>query len=228
VLRPCIDRFNAFVSWVKKGRRVRLQGNIIKVNFGSLLAVTDGWINIDGSPHVLFAGWPTSFLKLLYRVSDARNWCGEEDLYIHCLRTHRFVHHNLEYGLPFPTESVDYLFSSHVLEHFYRDSAESIVADIYRVLKKGGRCRFCVPDLQHAFDLYREGQRERSLTYFFEPRAGTYNQHRYMYDFELLADLLQRAGFHSIEKCEYRCGMLPDLDRLDNRPDETLYIECMK
>jgi predicted SAM-dependent methyltransferase len=228
VLRLCIDQFNAFVSWAKKGRRVPLQGDTIKVNFGSSLAVTEGWINIDGSLHVLFAGWPKPFLKLLYRVSDARNWCGEENSYIDRLKNYSFVHHNLEYQLPFPAESVDYLFSSHVLEHFYRDSAERVVGEIYRVLKKGGLCRFCVPDLQHAFELYREGQRERSLSYFFEPRSGTYNQHRYMYDFELLAKLLQKAGFHSIEKCEYRHGMLPDLDRLDNRPDETLYVECLK
>jgi SAM-dependent methyltransferase len=228
LLRWGIDQANGLIAWTKKSRRVRPRGETVKVNFGSSLVVVDGWFNVDASPHVLFAQWPKPFLTLMYRASNAANWCGDRDTYLRQLTQNRFIHHNLEYGLPFETESVDYIFSSHVLEHFGRDLAERILADAYRALKKGGRCRICVPDLRHAFRLYQEGRREQALAYFFLPANGAHHQHRYMYDFELLASLLSAVGFHSVERCNYRCGHVPDLDRLDNRPDETLYVECSK
>jgi len=223
-----IDQGNSLITWTKKSRRVHLNGGVVKVNAGSSLSVTDGWVNVDGSPHVLFAGWPQPVLKLLYRVSDARNWCGEPSHYLRQLKSHSFVHHNLQYGLPFPSESVDYVYSSHVLEHFYLDVAEHVLRDVHRVLKIGGRCRVCVPDLQHAYGLYAQGQKEKALSYFFEQRRGEFNRHQYMYDFDLLAALLGKVGFRSIERCAYRQGLVPDLDRLDNRPEETLYVECVK
>jgi SAM-dependent methyltransferase len=215
--------------WMRKSRRIVPRADVIKVNLGSSLMVTDGWINVDGTPHVLFAGMPKPILRLLYRVSDAKNWCGEEEHYVNQLKKHVFVHHKLEYGLPFPDGSVDYLYSSHVLEHFYPDAAERILRDAYRVLKSGSRVRLCVPDLRHAFELYEQGFKERALDYFFvSSKAGSFHQHRYMYDYELLGALLRRVGFASVEKCGYQKGLVPDIAFLDNRPDETLYIEAIK
>ena len=228
LLRWGIDHANGVITWTKKSRRLHPEGQTVKVNFGSSVFVVDGWLNVDASPHVLFAQWPKPFLALMYKASNAANWCRERDIYLSQLSRNRFIHHNLEYGLPFETGSVDYLFSSHALEHFRRDVAEHILADGYRVLKKGGRCRICVPDLQHAFRLYKQGNTEHALSYFFSSLDGAHHQHRYMYDFELLANLLTKAGFHSVERCDYRSGLVPDLDRLDNRPDETLFVECSK
>jgi len=31
-----------------------------------------------------------------------------------------------------------------------------------------------------------------------------------------------------IERCAFQQGLVPDLDRLDNRAEETLYVECVK
>jgi len=207
---------------------VHLNGGVVKVNAGSSLSVIEGWINVDGSPHVLFAGWPSPVLKLLYKLSDARNWCGETETYLRQLKRYDFVHHNLEYGLPFSDDSVDFVYTSHVLEHFFLESAENVLRDIYRVLKIGGRCRVCVPDLQYTYLLYAQGHKEEALSYFFGHRNGEFNKHRYMYDFELLAALLEKVGFRSIERCAYQQGLVPDLDRLDDRPEETLYVECVK
>lgn len=228
ILRRCVDKTNLLIGWAKKRRRLRLNGSLVKVNAGSSLCVTAGWINLDGSPHVLFAGWPPPFLRLLYMVSDARNWCGDQELYLKQLKGHFFLHHNLEYGLPFSDESVDFMYSSHVLEHFYPYVAEHVLRDAYRVLKNGGRLRVCVPDLKHAYELYGQGHKEKALSYFFEQGHGEFNRHRYMYDFELLAALLGKVGFRSIERCAYQQGLVPDLDRLDNRPEDTLYVECVK
>ena len=228
MIRRLIDQGNSLIAWTKKTRRVHLNSGVVKVNAGSSLSVTEGWINVDSSPHVLFAGWPNAILKLLYKVSDARKWCGEPETYLRQLKSYDFVHHNLGYGLPFSDDSVDFVYSSHVLEHFHSFAAERLLRDVHRVLKKGGRLRVCVPDLQHAYGLYVQGHKEESLSYFFEPRSGEFNRHRYMYDFDLLAALLAKVGFGSIEKCAYQQGLVPDLNRLDSRPEETLYVECVK
>lgn len=228
MIRWCIDQFNLLIGWTKRSRRIHPRGTVVKVNAGSSLMVTDGWINVDGSPHMLFARWPEPLLRLLYRVSDAKSWCGGLDQYVRKLKSHVFVHHNIEYGLPFSSGSVDFIFCSHVLEHLYPQVAEHFLRDAYRVLKKGGRCRLCVPDLRHACRLYSRGRKEEALSYFFEPRSGDLNRHRYMYDFEMLAALLDKVGFGSIEKRAYQQGLVPDLNRLDNRPEETLYVECVK
>jgi hypothetical protein len=78
-IRGCIDRANGLIARINKSRRIHPQGDTVKVNFGSSLAVTDGWINVDGSPHVLFANWPKPFLALMYKASNAENWCGTKN-----------------------------------------------------------------------------------------------------------------------------------------------------
>jgi hypothetical protein len=40
--------------------------------------------------------------------------------------------------------------------------------------------------------------------------------------------LLREAGFSEVQRCRYREGRCPDLDRLDNRPEETLFMEAVK
>jgi hypothetical protein len=49
-----------------------------------------------------------------------------------------------------------------------------------------------------------------------------------MYDFDLLRSELTKAGFSKIERRSYRDGDVPDIALLDNRPEETLYVEATK
>jgi hypothetical protein len=49
-----------------------------------------------------------------------------------------------------------------------------------------------------------------------------------MYDFDSLASLLNKYGFSVREKRRFREGITPDIDRLDNRPEESLYVEAQK
>lgn len=52
--------------------------------------------------------------------------------------------------LPFANEQFDIVFSSHVLEHFSRDSWHSILREWLRVLKFGGQLRLVLPDIRWA------------------------------------------------------------------------------
>jgi hypothetical protein len=90
--------------------------------------------------------------------------------------------------------------------------------------------RICVPDLAHAMALYQRGEKDAALSYFFnaDPTEGYFFQHRYLYDFELLARLLAKHGFAEVKRCGFREGGMPDIEHLDNRPEETLYVEATR
>lgn len=58
------------------------------------------------------------------------------------------MRHNLKKGIPFPDQSVDGVYHSHLLEHLDRDVVPGFLAEVKRVLKPGGVHRIVVPDLE--------------------------------------------------------------------------------
>jgi predicted SAM-dependent methyltransferase len=227
-MRTFINWVTYWVAWFRKGRTVVVREHPVKINLGSGLTVARGWINLDGSLNAFLAGWPRLVLKYAYQWSDCRQWYSRDE-YVRILTSHVFVHHRMEYGLPFSDGTVEYAFSSHMLEHCFRDDAERLLREVVRVLRPGGRFRLAIPDLEIALGLYHNGEKARALEYFFSPtRGGALNRHHYMYDFELIRNLLEKAGFVEVSRCSYRCGQVPDIDVLDNRPEETLFVEAVK
>jgi SAM-dependent methyltransferase len=156
VLKQIIDAANRCITFVKRHRRVKLDDDVVKLNLGSGLSVASGWVNIDASLNALFAGWPTPVLRLLYRWAGARKWYPEGQ-YVKILKEYIFLHHDLEYGIPFADESVNYIYTSHWLEHLFLDHADRLLREAYRVLKVGGTVRICVPDLDFAVSEYLIG-----------------------------------------------------------------------
>jgi SAM-dependent methyltransferase len=228
MLRSLVDVASRGIAWIRQKRRICLNQGVVRVNLGSALMVAPGWINLDASLNALFAGAPTPLLRLLYRWSGSRRYYTR-DQYCSTLRNNRFVHHDFQHDLPFASASIDYIYSSHLLEHLFRDDALRLLREMHRVLKAGGWARICVPDLSHALALFGEGKKEKALEYFFSSsRVGHWNRHQYLYDFELLRDALQEGGFFRVLRRHYRHGEVPDLDVLDNRPEETLYVEAQK
>jgi predicted SAM-dependent methyltransferase len=230
-LRALIEVSTQWMCVLKRNVQVNpvalSQGGMVKVNLGCGLAVTEGWINVDGSLNALVASWPPVFHRLLYRFSGANQYysCSE---YCALLQHHVFVHRDLSGDLPFPDRSVDYLYCSHFLEHLSRPDALHLLKEARRVLKPSGTFRICVPDLAYAVSLYEKGDSKKMLqNYFFvEDLDSSMAKHRYMYDYDLLSAALKEAGFASVTRCEYRQGKTPDLEVLDNRPEETLFVEA--
>ena len=228
MLRWLIDFITKFVTWVKRNQIIKTKVEVVKVNIGSGLSVADGWINVDASLNTFFSKRPRFVLKMIYKISGSKQYYSQES-YCDILRSHIFVHHNVEYGIPFPDESVNYIYSSHLLEHMFKEDAEKLLIEAYRVLKKCGIIKICVPDLEYAISLYQKGDKEKALHYFFATsKSGYFSRHQYIYDFDLLRQLLEKIGFTNIERCSYRQGQTPDIEVLDNRPEETLYVEASK
>jgi SAM-dependent methyltransferase len=228
VIPESVKLLSDAVAWSSRWRKIQTNGEPIKLNLGCSLIVCEGWTNIDASHHILLRSMPSTVLRLLYRHSQLGEVLSEEE-YIRRLRQCRFIHHNLAYGIPVPDDCAEYIYTSHFLEHLDAEKSQALLVEIRRVLKVGGVVRICVPDLQHAIDLYLRGEKDAALKYFFSsPKAHSYDRHRNMFDFGLLKSAAENAGFHDIYRCSYRHGRVPDLDSLDNRPEETLYLEARK
>lgn len=56
--------------------------------------------------------------------------------------------HDLSMGIPFPNDSIDVVYHSHMLEHLDREVAPQFMDEALRVLKPGGLQRVVVPDLE--------------------------------------------------------------------------------
>src|SRR2546423_1519259 len=105
ILRSAADGIPSFVAWLTRNKRIRPANEVVKVNLGAGLSVADGWIHIEASLKTLLRNHP-ALLKLFYRVSTSRNWYSEEG-FVSALCNHEYIHHKLEYGLPFVSNCVD-------------------------------------------------------------------------------------------------------------------------
>ncbi|MGC9990235.1 MAG: methyltransferase domain-containing protein, partial [Terriglobales bacterium] len=61
-------------------------------------------------------------------------------------------------GLPFRSNSVDSIYSTHMFEHFYPDELKQLLKECVRVLKRGGGLRLIVPSLESAIAAYSQAR----------------------------------------------------------------------
>jgi SAM-dependent methyltransferase len=209
---------------------VALPNGAKALNLGCGVHVADGWINIDNSPNARLAKLP--WLRwLLWKVrviSDEHYrvvWPGSMTI------------RDLSKPLPFADCSIDFVYSSHFLEHNSRGEGEQLVAEIHRVLKPGGLVRIVVPDLEFGARRYLDALSARSnasqaaadfLDWLQLGRRDLRDPHLWMYDAASLKAMLIRAGFAGALVRPYREGGLPDCEILDNRPKDSVHIEARK
>lgn len=231
--RYVIDQSVSCMGFLLRGRKIshfpaRQDGRVC-VNLGCGLAVAPDWVNVDASLNALFSGAPGWCLDMLYRLSGASRYYSKE-VYRALLSQNLFVFHDLARSLPFEADTVDCFYSSHFFEHLFKSDAIRLLKDMAVALKADGIIRIAVPDLKYAADLYARGEKKKMLEdYFFVNDLSSYlARHKYMYDFELLGEILSDAGYVDIRRCSYREGAAPDLAILDNRPEDTLFVEARR
>lgn len=66
------------------------------------------------------------------------------------------IAYDLQWGIPFSSNSFDVVYHSHLLEHFPRRRAFCLMQECFRVLKPGGIIRVVVPDLEQITRTYLE------------------------------------------------------------------------
>jgi predicted SAM-dependent methyltransferase len=144
---------------------------------------------------------------------------------------------DLTQALPVRTESIDYVFCEHFIEHVERPDAKHLVCEILRVLRPGGRLRLSTPDLSVLVEHYRAGRLDTWHDVGWAPSSACQllNEamhswgHRFVYDKEELETLLQSAGFTNIRRARHGLSDVPELSGLECRPDHgELIYECLK
>jgi predicted SAM-dependent methyltransferase len=117
---------------------------------------------------------------------------------------------DLRSGLPFPSNRVDSIYSTHVFEHFYPDEVQVLLHECVRVLKPGGGIRLIVPNLGSAIAAYNQNRTAWFPDAFprhFDSPGGRFSnfifcdgQHRTAFDFTHMEEVLRNAGFGDIEE----------------------------
>lgn len=120
----------------------------VKVNLGCGPVGRNDWINLDWGILALLHRyrWVEKILLKLRLFPRGYNVQWAKNLKLH----------NCKRALPFSDCSVDYIYTSHFLEHFKKYEAKKIIQESYRVLKKGGTIRITVPDLGLLAEKYFE------------------------------------------------------------------------
>jgi len=143
-------------------------------------------------------------------------------------------------GLPFYDDSVDFIYTEHVLEHFNFKVGGKILKEFYRCLKKGGYVRIAMPDLDYVLFKYNsQDWREQDwLTWpeykFIKTKGQMINVsfrywgHKYLYNEEDLKNQLIEAGFQKIIRCKIQESGHTELCNLETRKDSKLIIEAKK
>ena len=107
--------------------------------------------------------------------------------------------------LPFEDNTIDLIYSSHVLEYFDREEVMLVLKEWKRVLKTGAILRLAVPDFQSMAALYTKGgctlEQILGPLYGKIKMADTTIYHKTTYDFNNLKKILTECGFTDI--CEY-------------------------
>lgn len=152
-----------------------------------------------------------------------------------------------KYDLPFRSNSIQTIVCISAINYFTRTRGEELVKETHRVLAPGGIARFAVQDLENIARLYVEKDRE----FFFQklpdgrerfegPTLGDkfaawfYGYAiagvpcQYFYDFDALAYLFRQAGFSVVERMAYRQSRIPEIESIDNRPDQMFFLEAIK
>ncbi len=134
------------------------------LNLGCGTKVSPQCVNIDWSIYIRVAKNPV-FYRIARMVLTEKRVAALESI-----RANAMVAHDLTRGIPYPCDSVDAVYHSHVLEHLDRnlpdpghDAALNFVKECRRVLKPGGILRIVVPDLEYSIRCYL-GHLEVALT----------------------------------------------------------------
>ena len=147
---------------------------------------------------------------------------------------------DLRNPLPFPDNSVDYIFNEHFIEHLTVEEGKASVKDFMRVLKPGGVLRIATPDLSVSVDLYNDPKWKshpfitKFGLQFVQTPAELLNMgfswwgHKWVYDYPELLRRLNEAGFEKITRQELRKSSHKALNNLEIRDESTLIVEVKK
>lgn len=113
----------------------------------------------------------------------------------------------------FEDNSVDLIYSSHLLEHLRAEELERTFKEWYRVLKAGGVLRIAVPDFEKVAEMYLKTKDLKLVKGLLMGRQDyPENTHYSVFDFSYLSEVLKRFGFKNIRRYDWRQTVHKDYD----------------
>jgi predicted SAM-dependent methyltransferase len=139
--------------------------------------------------------------------------------------------------LPFRSNSVDQIYSSHLLEHLSYLDGQCLIGECHRVLKPGGTFFVCVPNAKLYIRAYCQNQelnKEKFLSCEESRNDNTKislinyvaymgGQHKTMFDVEGLIYRLKAGGFEDVVERETDLNL-----DTNNRQEQSIYARAVK
>jgi predicted SAM-dependent methyltransferase len=147
---------------------------------------------------------------------------------------------DLRNPLPFPDNSVDFIFNEHFMEHLTVEEGIRANKDFLRVLRKGGVLRIAMPNLEESVALYQDKNWRKHTVLgnhgldFVKTRAELLNMgfrwwgHMWLYDWEELKRRLEEAGCTKTKREKHGVSKHAPLKGLETREESTLIAEVTK
>ena len=149
---------------------------------------------------------------------------------------------------PFADDTIQFVYTEHMIEHIPREKATVMLRECYRVLRRDGVIRVTTPDLAAILGLYNttlSDTQRHYLSWFCEtflPREPLPNAvsvvnaqlrmwgHQFLYDESTLGAALRDAGFRSVHRRrlgESDYAALRDLENTERYPEGLLDFESV-
>ena len=206
-----------------------------KLNLGSGPNCLPDWENIDNSFNAKLSTHPI-LKELLYKIKILPKE------YYDIKWPSNMITSDIRFSLPFENNTVDFIYTSHTLEHMEHYEATEVLRNCYRILKKDAIIRIILPDLERMILKYN---RDRDINDFLNRFYGyersketkkdnlllkhfKHQPHQWMYDFKTLKSKLQKVGFQDIKELKYQKGKCPDIEKLDSKEGTNMYVEARK
>ncbi|WXT99924.1 MAG: hypothetical protein Ctma_0630 [Catillopecten margaritatus gill symbiont] len=104
-------------------------------------------------------------------------------------------------------DSVELIYSAHVLEHFGRNEYKDVLKEWHRALKPGGMLRISVPSFDAIVKYYT--QKDDNLDLLLDlliggQKVGEYDYHKMIFNKKLLVKTLKEIGFNNIQEYDWQ------------------------
>jgi len=216
----------------------KINSGSLRVNIGCGATPTPGWKNYDNSQTIRVTKIP-----ILIRVfSSLKLLSTKQKQYSEFLKANSINFADARRHIPETSDSVDVVYSSHMLEHLDRREASAFLAEAKRVLKSGGVLRLAVPGLRQIVENYLKSddadgfmietrlQRTslKSISDKFKFLIVGDRGHKFLYDEKSLVKLLGNAGFIEVAALPPGVTNIPDPGELnlEERIPESIFVEA--
>ena len=211
-----------------------------RINIGCGRTPTSGWTNYDNSPSV----WLSKYGVLVKVLVLLRLLDGSQKEFIEFTKSSSIQWAEATKRIPEADETIEVVYSSHMLEHLDKYERDGFLRESYRVLCPGGFIRLAVPNIQfHVRNYFEDNDADRLIAALSLAKAKPRTlaakwryllfgarHHHWMYDGDSLCRLLLSAGFVDARVMvpgETRIQEPGELDLYERVP-ESVFVEAIK